>query len=102
MLALASRKMLVTVARANKMLRLPVRQAAVVLAAARTMRAATHQINGRGSDLGTLPRRFSRGRAEPQAAAVAEADRKPVAAAAGVAAQQTTKSGSRPGCACCT
>jgi hypothetical protein len=44
----------------------------------------------------------SRGRAEPQAPAVVAAAGRPVAAAAGVGAQQIAKSGWRPGYACCT
>jgi hypothetical protein len=69
---------------------------------ARQCALAARKIDGRGSDPSTLPRRFSRGHAEPQAAAVAAADRRPVAAEAAGAGARITTSGSRPRCACCT
>ena len=87
---------------AHAALRWPGRHAAVGLAAARDNARGRVPIDGRGSDAWTLPRRFSRGPAEPQAAAVAGAERRPVAQAAAGVGAQTAKSGSRPRCACCT
>src|SRR5437763_1548536 len=95
-------EMLVTVARANKMTSIAGQaRGGCPRGGPRQCAPAAHQIDGRGPDPWTLPRRFSRGPAEPQAGAAAGADRRPVAAEA-AGAQQTTKSGSPPRCDCCT